>query len=237
MSEHQISVVPEGSILVVAPHPDDETLGCGGLIAAACRGKQRVHTVFVTDGGASHPGSIEWPRQKLAERREIEAIEALERLGAEHQPRSFLRLRDADMPAPGSASYMHAVSALVAILHDLRPRLVVLPWRRDPHCDHKASWQLTIDALASAGVKPDIFEYAIWLDTFGLPADRPNEGEIEELRLDVTGDLAAKRLALQAHRSQLGQLITDDPSGFVLDDPTIARLTGAEEVFWRCRAP
>ncbi|MCG6113993.1 MAG: PIG-L family deacetylase [Mesorhizobium sp.] len=237
MSDDRLKTLPEGPILVVAPHPDDETLGCGGLIAAACRDNQRVHIVFVTEGGASHPNSIEWPREKLAEQREAEASEALERLGAGHQPRSFLRLKDAAMPAAGTPSYRRALCALVAILHGLRPKLVVLPWRRDPHCDHRDSWQLTIDALAGAGLTPEIYEYAIWLDKFGQPADRPSVGEIEELRLDVSGDLAAKRHALQAHRSQLGQLVTDDPSGFVLDEPTIARLTGAEEVFWRsCRA-
>src|SRR5690606_38092378 len=50
----------DGPLLVIAPHPDDETLGCGGVIALATCRNVRVHTVFVTDGGASHPNSAEW---------------------------------------------------------------------------------------------------------------------------------------------------------------------------------
>ena len=233
MSATRSGLVPEGPVLVVAPHPDDETLGCGGLIAAASRQGQRMHVVFVTDGGASHPRSREWTRQRLAARRESEATQALRRLGAGNQPRTFLRLKDAAMPARGSPTHARAVGSLAAILRDLRPRLAILPWRRDPHCDHRASWQLAMEAIAATGLSPDILEYAIWLDEFGLAQDRPREGEMEEVRFDISTDLEAKRRALDAHHSQLGRLITDDPSGFVLNDRTIARLTGAEEMFWR----
>lgn len=225
--------VPDGPLLVVAPHPDDETLGCGGLIASALRRNVRVHAVFVTDGGASHPDSAEWSRQRLAERREREAAEALRRLGAGGEPRTFLRLKDAAMPARGSPAHARAVVTLAAILGDLSPRLALLPWRRDPHRDHRDSWQLATDAIAASGRSPDLLEYAIWLDEFGQPGDRPRAGEMEEVRIDVSACLDAKRHAIEAHESQLGGLITDDPTGFVLRPATIARLTGRSEAFWR----
>ena len=132
-------------MLVIAPHPDDETLGCGGLIAACVERGHRVHTIFVTDGGASHPNSRLWSRPRLAACREAEAAEALRRLGAGNEPRTFLRLEDAAMPAPGTSAHSQAVAAIAAILRTLAPRLIVLPWRRDPHCDHRASWQLTME--------------------------------------------------------------------------------------------
>lgn len=220
-------------ILVIAPHPDDETLGCGGLIAMVSSEGQPLHVVFVTDGGASHPNSREWSRQRLSGRRETEAAEALGRLGAGHQPRTFLRLRDADMPQPESSAYAEAMGDLVTIIRDLQPRLVVLPWRRDPHCDHQASWQLAMDAIAAANLSSETWEYAIWLDAFGRPEDRPRPGEMKEVRLEIASALAAKRHAIEAHRSQLGKLVVDDPSGFVLDRGTIARLSGSEEVYWR----
>ena len=197
---------PDGPLLVVAPHPDDETLGCGGLIALALRRGLTVHTVFVTDGGASHPGSAAWNRRRLAERREREAGEALRQLGAGAEPRTFLRLRDADMPARGSPAHARAVAEIAAILGDLSPALALLPWRRDPHRDHQDSWQLAMNAIAASGRSPEILEYAIWLDELGQPGDRPRVGEMEEVLIDVSAGLEAKRHAIEAHESQLGRL-------------------------------
>lgn len=222
---------PPGPVLVIAPHPDDETLGCGGLIAAAVRRGDPVHVVFVTDGGASHPGCRLWSRPRRAACREAEAAEALRRLGAGDAFRTFLRLPDAAMPDPGEPRYAEARDALVRILDELRPALAALPWRRDPHCDHRASWALATDAIAASRASPAVLEYAIWLDAFGAEDDRPAPGEAEAVALAVSG--AAKRHALLAHRSQLGDGPFDDPAGFALDAATIARLTGPEETYWR----
>lgn len=223
--------VPLGPVVFVAPHPDDETLGCGGLIAACVERGDRMHTVFVTDGSASHPGSREWTRARLAVQREVEATEALRRLGAGGQPRTFLRLPDAAMPDRSRTQYAVARDAVVAILRDLAPALVVLPWRRDPHCDHRASWALATEAIAIAGIAPLILEYAIWLDELGAGGDYPHEGEAEAVFIRVPA--AVKRHALAAHVSQLGELIHDDPQGFVLHATTIERLTGGHETYWR----
>lgn len=229
-SSYLLALSP-GPVLVIAPHPDDETLGCGGLIALCVKGGQRVHTVFVTDGGASHPGSRTWSRKRLAEQREAEAEEALRRLGAKDEPRTFLRLPDGAIPGSGSPARAAAVARLAGIIDDLMPALFVLPWRRDPHCDHRASWSLAMDAMSASVHSPDIIEYAIWLNELGARSDHPAKGEMERVSLTISG--SAKRHALLAHRSQLGELVLDDPTGFVLGPETIARLTGPEEVYWR----
>ena len=64
-------------ILVVAPHPDDETLGCGGLISLLAQNGSAFYIVFVTDGSASHRNSRAWPSARLAAQREQEARNAL----------------------------------------------------------------------------------------------------------------------------------------------------------------
>lgn len=226
--------IPAGPVLVVAPHPDDETLGCGGLITACVARGDLVYTVFVTDGAASHPNSRAWNRARLAGQREAEATEALRRLGAGNQPRTFLRLADAAMPMRGSPGHVAAARAFAAIIRKVGPRLVVLPWRRDPHCDHRGSWALATGSLTASGVAPATLEYAIWLDELGAAEDRPADGEMELVFVSVLPE--RKRHALAAHVSQMGGLITDDPDGFVLEPATIARLTGARELYWRpCR--
>ena len=69
-------VVPPGRrLLVVAPHPDDEVLGSGGLLHLAVRAGRAVRVLLATDGQASHPGSSRWPVPRLVPaRRALEDV-------------------------------------------------------------------------------------------------------------------------------------------------------------------
>ena len=220
-------------ILVIAPHPDDESLGCGGLIATLAPLRRQFRFVFVTDGGASHANSETWSRQRLADRREAEALEAMHLLGVGDHSRTVLRLPDAGMPAEGSVEDDDALATLAAEIGRFRPDLVLLPWRRDPHRDHRDSWSLTQRALAAAGQAPETLEYAIWLDEIGAPEDHPRPGEMEKLTFAIDSAVSAKRAATHAHLSQTTDLIDDDPEAFRLTAETIDRLTGPHEVYWR----
>jgi LmbE family N-acetylglucosaminyl deacetylase len=220
-------------ILIVAPHPDDETLGCGGLVATLSRRGAAFRFVFVTDGGASHPRSRSWPRLRLVAQRQLEAREALRRLGAGHQPRFFFGLPDAAMPAVRSPAWDEAVAQLAAIARAFQPDLAVLPWRRDPHCDHRASWKMAQAALRCSYATPMTLEYAIWLDELGTAEDFPRDDEAELVTFDITAVIAAKSAALAAHRTQTTALIDDDPNGFRLSPATVARLTAGSEIFWQ----
>lgn len=223
-------------ILVVAPHPDDESLGCGGLVASLAPLGRRFHAVFVTDGGASHRNSPSWPRERLAAQREREAAEALRRLGLGDESRTFLRLPDAAMPAAGAPGHAEALQAFAAVVRDFRPDLALLPWRRDPHCDHRDTHALAQAAFAEADAAVDTLEYAIWLDEFGEPDDRPRAGEAERVVFDLApAVVAAKRAAVAAHLSQTTDLIADDPDAFRLTPDTIDRLAGPGESYWRPR--
>ncbi|WP_279482488.1 PIG-L family deacetylase [Aureimonas sp. SK2] len=220
-------------VLVVAPHPDDEALGCGGLLWHLARLGRAVHVAFVTDGGASHPNSPTWPRPRLAAAREAEAAEALARLGLGQAGRSFLRLRDADMPVEGTPDHDAALQAATAVVRAFRPDLLLLPWRRDPHRDHRDSWRLFTQAAERAGLRPGTLEYAIWLDEIGAPGDHPAPGEMERVDIAIGPALEAKRFAVTAHRTQTGGVIPDDPTAFRLTEATIERLAGPVETFWR----
>ena len=62
--------------IVIAPHPDDESLACGGLIAEACREGLKRKVVIVSDGAGSHPNSKAYPPDRLRALREAEARRA-----------------------------------------------------------------------------------------------------------------------------------------------------------------
>lgn len=219
-------------IAVIAPHADDESLGCGGLIAALAADERAVMIIVITDGGASHR-SVQWPRQRLAARRREEAIDAAGRLGVGVANVRFLDLPDAAMPDESAPLWIAACARMAGWLRDFGPDLVLQPWRRDPHCDHRDAWRLTQAALVQVGLTPELLEYAVWLDELGAPEDQPAAAEAERVAFDIGDVLDAKRAAVACHLTQTTDLIDDDPEGFRLTQATIDRLVGPTETYWR----
>lgn len=88
-------------IVVVAPHPDDETLGCGGLIALAHDAGRAIRIIVVSDGCGSHPNSRSHPPNRLRDLRECETRAAVAALGLDEAALAFLRLPDRHVPNEG----------------------------------------------------------------------------------------------------------------------------------------
>ncbi len=220
-----------GRTLVVAPHPDDESLGCGGAIALLSALGHPVHVLFITDGTLSHPTSRRYPASRLAALREEEARAALAVLGAAPTAATFLRLKDRAAPLPGAAGFDTAVARCRAILDDVEPATLLLPWRRDPHPDHRAAWGLIDAALESRGRRPRLIEYLIWLWELAVAADVPRPDEATPWRLDISAVLSRKLAAIAAHRSQTTDLIDDDPAAFRLTPEILAHFSHPWELY------
>ena len=94
-------VLEDRPFVVVAPHPDDESLACGGLIADACRQEVRGKVVIVSDGSGSHPNSRAYAPDRLASLREEEARQAGAELGLKPADMLFLRFPDRFVPSEG----------------------------------------------------------------------------------------------------------------------------------------
>lgn len=205
-------------VVVVAPHPDDESLGCGGLIATAVAQGRAVRIVIVSDGVGSHPNSPSYPPARLRALREDEARAAAARLGVAAQHVSFLRLPDRFVPTTGPEAQA-AIQALQAIVREAAAGAVFVTWAHDPHGDHVASAALAASAVRGLpGIR--LYAYPIWGWT--LPAGTEVGGPPVGLRLAIGEHLAAKRAAIAEHRSQVTGLIDDDPTAFRLT-PTIVR--------------
>jgi LmbE family N-acetylglucosaminyl deacetylase len=216
-------IVGHGAPLILAPHQDDESLGCGGLIAAcAARGTPPV-VAFLTDGALSHPGSRSHPPASLSRLRAREARVALHRLGVGRAV--FLNAPDGAAPMAGDV-----FNALRATLVRLARgcTAVVTAWRGDPHCDHVAAARLAADVADRAGLR--LLSYPVW--GWELP-DQATVPASSGRRLLVTARLGAKRRAIAAHASQHGRVIQDDPTGFRLPASLLAALTGPYEVYLR----
>ena len=124
--------------MVLAPHPDDESLGCGGLIAQACAlGRPPVVTIL-TDGTGSHPSSLSYPPCRLRDLREREARQAVTTLGLPPDRIHFLGFRDTAAPKSGP-DFNCAVSAIVRLMRAYHCRMLCAPWLYEPHGDHEAA--------------------------------------------------------------------------------------------------
>lgn len=224
------AIVRFGPTLVVAPHPDDESLGCGGAIALLRARGIPVRVVVVSDGTRSHPNSHRYPPLRLQQLRERETREALAILGVEAGAVVFLGLKDGAIPGESDLGFPAAVEQCQKQLVTLENcQTVLLPWRRDPHADHRATWHLLHRAMDSSG-KCRRVEYPIWLWDQGEPRHMPYPGEVALWRLDIAGVIDRKLAAIAAHRSQTTDLIDDDPEGFRLTPQTLAYF----ERPWEC---
>ncbi len=214
-------------ILVVAPHPDDESLGCGGLIAEACARGLPVRVIIVSDGSGSHPNSPSYPSERLRTVRERETLEAARVLGLASEHVSFLRLPDRFVPSSGPEA--EAVAEIIAAMATVcGARMLLATWVHDPHCDHAAASAI---ARLARGRLPHlrVMEYPVW--GWALPAETEVGGAPQGVRLDIGRRLEAKCAAVAAHRSQTTALIDDDPTGFRLDAEMLARFARPFEIY------
>ncbi len=142
--------------LVVAPHPDDETLGCGATIAAKRRAGAPLEIVFLTDGTASHRRFI--PAPELRALRRDEALAAAGVLGVDPAAVHFFDFPDGQLARHRRA----AADRLRAFLVERRVQQLFVPLRRDWPGDHDMANRIFRDASAGMALSCDVFEYPVW---------------------------------------------------------------------------
>ncbi|GAA4703594.1 bifunctional PIG-L family deacetylase/class I SAM-dependent methyltransferase [Nocardioides conyzicola] len=209
-------------LVVVAAHPDDESLGAGGLLATAHERALEIDLVLLTAGELSHPASPTHSREALGQRRLDEAKDAL-RAVAPHAALTRMALGDGSVAGAES----DVAARLVDLIGDGAGTLVAAPWRHDGHPDHEAAGR----AAATAARRTDaaLVEYPVWWWHWGTPADAP-WGEMRRLDLSVAAR-SRKQQAIAAHASQVLPL-SEQPGDEVLLHPGfLAHFHGSVEVY------
>jgi LmbE family N-acetylglucosaminyl deacetylase len=176
--------------VVVAPHPDDETLGAGGLIAMQQARRVPVKLLAVTNGEAAYP---DFP--DLGRTRQIEQTEAAEALGVRADTIVRFGLRDSAV-AESEPELTDRIAA--AIDSDT---LLVAPWHRDPHPDHEACGRAAAAAANRTGAT--LISYFFW--TWHRLEAECLEGLPLGLFMLSTEARARRARALTCHRSQLSR--------------------------------
>lgn len=242
------------SAVIIAPHPDDETLGCGGVARKKIAAGAEVRFVFVTDGAASHVGQV--GAEALRRMRAEEALDAAACLGASEDQVAFL-----DVPDGRAADNVPEIASRIsALLQAWRPQSVYVVHAGDPPPDHRAAHLGVSAAIRSYGRRLSVFEYPVWfwyhwpwvdfggdlpgmwrknaVQTVRTAAGLRSLGRLNAIA-DVSDVSEVKRRALAAHRSQT-ERPADRPDWPILGDlgggDFLARLMSDYEPFMRYEA-
>ena len=210
-------------LVVVGAHPDDESLGAGGLVATATAAELPTALLVATDGEASHPYSASHSREAMARRRRDELVRAAAALGLDRSKVTTLALPDGQVGDHTDA----VVAAIVDLVGDGRDCLLVAPYRADGHPDHEAIGRCAVTAAHRTGAT--LAEYPIWLWHAGEPHDLP-VASLARLPLSPRAS-AAKKAAIASHTSQV-RALTDQPGDEVmLTASVLEHFEGDEELF------
>ena len=214
-------------LVVVAAHPDDETLGAGGLIHRADRSGVRTVVVVATDGEASHPNSPTHDRMTLARLRRDEVRAAVALLAPDADV-AFLGLLDGALDRV-EGELRERLSAVIDEHRsiDARRVLVAVPWAQDRHRDHR------IVAEAAAAICADLHltlvEFPVWAWHWGTPADLPWERMVALRLADEAQEV--KRRAVAIHVTQIAPLSDEPGDEVLLHEGMVAHFDRDVEIF------
>ena len=209
-------------LVVVAPHPDDDVLACGGLMAMHHSRGGEVVVVSVTDGEASHADCGRWHAAELAATRHQELLAGLQQLGLKHVAVHRLALPDGAIA--GHAGRLG--SALDALLKS--SDAVLTTWRLDGHPDHEATAEIASSICKKLGCR--FIQAPVWMWHWAKINDPlvPWQSLYRLPLMPHTMD--QKQAALAAHTSQLDP--SGRPGGAVLDAAIVARAQRSDEYFF-----
>lgn len=141
------------SMLVLAPHQDDEAIGCGGAMALQAQSGAALTVVILQDGGGEH-ATVNLSRQELVRKRNEESSRAAEVIGA--GPPVFLNYRSL------RESHSEAAEALRNLIVEKKVDAVFAPFVLDNHPDHRRSNLILAEALQDIPWRVRVFGYEVW---------------------------------------------------------------------------
>jgi LmbE family N-acetylglucosaminyl deacetylase len=180
-------------VVVLAPHMDDETIGCGGTLALHAERGAQITVVFLTDGrnGSTEINMLygeerERRQKEFVELRTTEARAALQRLGVNR-----MICLDAEDGALERCEW--AAEQLREVLLKQQPELVYLPFYLEEHPDHRAVSRVLLEAAAGTSLEFQCMGYEVWTPLF------PN------CLVRIDAKVEVKKQALREYASQLKQ--------------------------------
>ncbi|AFY56672.1 putative LmbE-like protein [Rivularia sp. PCC 7116] len=196
--------------IVFSPHQDDETIGCGGMIALKRSLGIPVKVVFLTDG--RYGSKPDWVHpENVIQYRQEEAHKALEVLGIEASQAEFLNQTDGSLAHLSSEKHNLLTAQLVEILQSFEPQEVYVPHHQDGHPDHEATYYLVQSAIEQSKMQIELLQYPIWMMWRNpLSSHQYFHKNVSAYRLSIGNFKHKKHQAIAAYKSQTPNL----PSSF-----------------------
>nr|WP_026100549.1 PIG-L family deacetylase [Fortiea contorta] len=160
--KNQILKFTQKSAMVFSPHQDDETFGCGGMIALKREYGVPVIVTFLTNGQGAANAEPNY-QHKIIQTRKQEALTALQILGVEPSAIHFLEKPDGTLPDLTLEEKQQTIAQITALLVQHQPEEVYVPHHQDCHRDHEATYELVKQAIIQAKISVDLIEYPVWL--------------------------------------------------------------------------
>ena len=210
--------------VVLVAHPDDESLGAGGLLARLTSAGAHVEVLLCSAGEASHPDSPTTTPEQLAAVRREEFAAAMAAFGlADHW--QFL-----DLPDSGLAQHRAVIAERLTDAIGQRTVAIVAPYRGDGHTDHDTLGSVAAETAEAGG--HGLLEYPLWYWLWATPGDTAWRNWVR-LSLSPT-EQRTKREALHTHASQLRPLSDQPGDEALLSEQFLAHFARPFEVFaWR----
>ncbi|WP_227673168.1 PIG-L deacetylase family protein [Psychrobacter sp. LFX-11D] len=217
------SFAPHQRVCIFAPHPDDEVLGCGGLLQQLAANGNPIVLIHVTNGTQSHPNSHVYSQEKLNIIRPQESIRALEVLSVAHQVMTIaLDLTDGNVFA--QQDQFHQKLSTIIKPNDI----LITPFMHDGHPDHEATGQVVVSFAKQHHLA--CYQVLIWAWHWAKPADSRIPWHCAK-RVDLTTEQLQRKIkAIACFESQItADDSTDNPP--ILSAQTIARISQPWEVY------
>lgn len=228
-------VVREESAVIIAPHQDDESLGCGGLIARRRNDGLPVHVIFITDGAASHRNHPRVNSRELSHLRHQEAMQAMARLGVERTAVHFLEEPDGTLNTISPSNRLSLVNRLAGLFIALSPSEVFLPCNPDGSSEHDATFGFVTDALIHTKLRPALWQYPVWSWWNPVLLLRCWIAAKDCRRLPLEDFHQSKMRAIDCYQSQINPIAPDTTPAL---PPELVRIFKKNtEIFFRYELP
>jgi LmbE family N-acetylglucosaminyl deacetylase len=200
------------SAMIFAPHPDDETLGCGGLIALKRVQGAQVWVVLLTNGEASYLYDRTANPATLPQTRLQEAQRAMAILGVPSSHLVCLNQPDGQLNTLSEVQRQSLVQVLSELIEAHQPEELYVPHKLDVHSDHEMTYGLAKQALARSSHSVTLWQYPVWIFWNRLLFWNLSPQDLTHAyRVPIREGLEVKRKAIASYRSQHSVL----PPGFL----------------------
>lgn len=174
------------NILIICSHTDDHIIGAGGTIANYLDEGKKVLVIVLSYGEKSHP----WLKERFTKKfRAEEAQEANQILGC---PLKILDMEDTKV----MQDYQKQKNNLLKIIKRFKPTKIFTHNNEDPHPDHRAAYQITLDLIKEAGINPEVYLFSVW-SFFSF-----KKSHLPKMYVDISKNFSKKIQALKCFKSQ-----------------------------------